>query len=49
MKLNSKIIKQLEIYLEQIDYGDIIIIKHGDKVTIDVRNRERILISDVSS
>ena len=45
IKSSEEIHKQIDIYLSTLKYGQINIIKHEDKITIDVQNRNRVYIN----
>jgi hypothetical protein len=47
--VNEELIKKIDNYLALMQYGEIIIIRHQDKITVDVKNRDRkftIMIKD---
>ena len=44
---NKKLHEVIDLYLSSLRFGEIIIIKHENKLTVDVKNRNRTWIGDL--
>jgi len=41
MILSKEVIQKINDYLEAMEFGEVILIRHQNRITVDVKNRDR--------